>query len=211
MWGGELFDVVVGVGVFLEAGVDEGGLDAAGADAVDADSGVAEVHGDGSSEAEQGVFGCDVGEAVFHSGVGGDRADVDDGTCAVLDHGGQDGLAESEGSHEVNVPQAGDILFRCIPYGSDVTDSGIIDEDIAAAVVFIEHHLNEAPAILRAGDIGLVDFGFTTGRQDKFQSIGGGGFIAVGEVDQSALGGEGLGDGGPDAGAGSGDDGDFVS
>ena len=129
---------------FLLLIADEGGMDVragtheAGADGGDADAFVAELGVEALREADEGELAGDVGQKVRDGDLAADGGDVDDRGGAFIrdaEHVRKGGSSGVEGGEEVGCHGAAIGGERLVFDGTDLDDSGVVDEDVDAAEV----------------------------------------------------------------------------
>jgi hypothetical protein len=199
------------VGMHLAAGAHE-----AWADGGDADAFVAELGVEALGEAGEGELGGDVGEQVRDRDLAADGGDVDDAAAGFVDGGEQvweRGLDGVEGGEEVGphglVVGVGSLVFD----GTDVDDSGVVDEEIDAAEG-MDGGFDEAGGLGLVGEVaGDEEDVVFVGHAAALQQVDAGVFefvrVAGGEDEFEAGAPEAMGDGEAEAARAAGDDGDL--
>lgn len=169
-----------------------------------------ELAGPSAGHGLQSALAATVEGQVFQSDLGADTRDVDDAARAVVGEEGLDGLGEEDGPQDVDGVDLVEILGGDGLEGHGVEEGRAVDEDIdlRRARLGVRRHvvlyrLHDLSAALGGAKVGADGDGLDiVGLGELRGESGGGGVGGVGEVDQEdvrALGGEVLGDGGPNA------------
>lgn len=195
-------------GLFGDLFFDQGGADEAGADDVGAHTVFGAFFGEDFAEADEAVFGGDVGGFEFGGFFGVDGADIDDGAAFLGVHVFQAGAGGEECAVEMDGEEFFPIGEGEIDQGFDDLDAGVADQHVDPAE-FFEGGIDAVLNLLLVGDVHGDGEGFGAGLAD----FGGGGLggieVEVGDDGVAAFAGELFGDGATDAAGGAGDDANF--
>ena len=192
------FGRLSGANILLKSGLHVAGADQHGAYAV-----AHQFHALAFGERAEGGLGDAVEGHPGEHHLAADRAHVDQHAAAAGAHVRRDELRHGERREEIQLHEVAGLVHGHLPGGLVDADAGIVDEDIDGAET-LQRAVNDAAAVLVIGDVGGGDEGI--GGRGAAQAL----FIAGGEGEPGAGGGELAGTGRADALGGSRDEHNFA-
>ena len=146
------------VGLNLAEGCSLGSGDVAGSDAVALDVVLAVLGADVAGEHLQAALCRCVGGDGLAAQLAHHGADVDDLAVTPLDHAGDNGLGNDEGSDQVDIHDLTEISGLHLHHGDALDDAGVVDQDVNAAQVALDCR-NQLLDILFLGHVGKIAVG----------------------------------------------------